>query len=268
MSSAVLAAPRVDIMAAAAALPPLLPTPPRSKMLPLLPTPCLIILPASFATSASNPKPGRADAVERWDAHKKPTGAAASSSRSTGGSPCRADSVKRWDAHKKPAGSATPPSPSRSSSVSSSRAASCERKEPGRKPGRADACERWDINKIKNQSNLTSPPSNERWGINKTKSPSSRTPPPSSEQLDSNKRPASRGSSAERWDINKKPRSQDDVLGYSTNKTASRDRHLIISKLQPVATMTVKTKPLFSGPAFSSSPEPGMLPMPTFLMAR
>uniref|UniRef100_I1PTH9 Uncharacterized protein n=1 Tax=Oryza glaberrima TaxID=4538 RepID=I1PTH9_ORYGL len=53
-------------------LPALLLTPPRSQMLPLLPTPCLIILHASFrAWPASDPKPGRADAVERWDADKK-----------------------------------------------------------------------------------------------------------------------------------------------------------------------------------------------------
>uniref|UniRef100_A0A0E0EM31 Uncharacterized protein n=1 Tax=Oryza meridionalis TaxID=40149 RepID=A0A0E0EM31_9ORYZ len=68
-------------------LPALLPTPPRSQMLPLLPTPCLIILPTSFRVPpASDPKAGRANAVERWDARKKAGGSAASLSSSSSGS--------------------------------------------------------------------------------------------------------------------------------------------------------------------------------------
>ncbi|XP_006663221.1 uncharacterized protein LOC102710345 [Oryza brachyantha] len=227
----------------AAALPPLLPTPPRSKMLPLLPTPCLIILPASFATEASKaPKPSRADAVDRWDAHKKLSGSA----------------------------TPTPRAPSRSINLSPNRAASCGSKElgssapsssstcSGGKPGRADTCERWDTNKA-NQSNRP-PASSERWDINKIKNPSSRTPSLSSERLDSstNKRPtASRGSSSpERWDINKKHRSQDNAataLGPASDG--------------PQLT-TVKPHPQFAGATFSTSPAPSMLPMPTFLLAR
>ena len=55
---------RAMAKAAASLLPGLLPTPQMK--------PCLIILPASFA-SKPNPMPGRADSVERWewDAHKK-----------------------------------------------------------------------------------------------------------------------------------------------------------------------------------------------------
>ncbi|EAY79991.1 hypothetical protein OsI_35161 [Oryza sativa Indica Group] len=219
-----------------AALPALLPTPPRSKMLPLLPTPCLVILPANFATSvASNaPKPGRADAADRWDAHKKPTSSSSSSSSSTG---------------------------------SASRAAACERKEPGSpassssssggKPGRADSCERWDTNKAKNQiissgrlTPASSSSTNARWDMNKVKN----TAPPSN----SNKRPVSRGSaSAERWDISKKHRSQD---AAAAALGSASDRKL--------TTVAKPQQPLFSGPAFLTSPEPSMLPMPTFLMAR
>uniref|UniRef100_A0A0E0MCL5 Uncharacterized protein n=1 Tax=Oryza punctata TaxID=4537 RepID=A0A0E0MCL5_ORYPU len=238
-SAVVAAAPRVAAMVAGTALPALLPTPPRSKMLPLLPTPCLIILPANFATAVASkaPKSGRADAVDRWDAHKKPAGSS--------------------------------PPPSRPSSVSASRAAASERKEPGSpasscsssssssggKPGRAYSCERWDTNKIKNQSSSCHTPasSNARWDINKIKNT---TPPSISERRsDSSKRPVSRGSSAERWDINKKHRSQDDeaaALGSASDRK-----------------LTTVKQPLFSGPAFLiSSPEPSMLPMPTFLMAR
>ncbi|CAM0874864.1 unnamed protein product [Alopecurus aequalis] len=106
---------RAMAKAAAALLPGLLPTPSRSTV-----APCLIILPSSFV---SKPKPGRADSVERWDAHKKPTSPASSSSSSTSSSslssqgsssrlcekwdssskrpPSRASSTDRWDAQKK-----------------------------------------------------------------------------------------------------------------------------------------------------------------------
>ncbi|XBI86251.1 hypothetical protein VPH35_094248 [Triticum aestivum] len=116
---------RAMAKAAASLLPGLLPTPPTK--------PCLIILPASFA---SNPKPGRADSVERWDAHKKhkkpspasscssssspfsgssrASSSSSSSSRPSSTSPggrwdsnkrlphSRTTSADRWDTHKKP----------------------------------------------------------------------------------------------------------------------------------------------------------------------
>jgi hypothetical protein len=56
------------------------------------------------------PKPGRADSVERWDAHKKAASRASSSSSSSSGtsplvsSTCtisHASSAERWDVHKK-----------------------------------------------------------------------------------------------------------------------------------------------------------------------
>ncbi|KAF2929744.1 hypothetical protein DAI22_05g080001 [Oryza sativa Japonica Group] len=79
-------------------LPALLLTPPRSQMLPLLPTPCLIILHASFRVwPASDPKPGRADAVERWDADKK-----AGTRTSATPTHANAEAVQRWDSNKRP----------------------------------------------------------------------------------------------------------------------------------------------------------------------
>jgi hypothetical protein len=70
---------RVHLKVAHAALPALLPTPPKWKMLPLLPTPCLAaILPKPLA------KPSQADSDERWDARKTKSATSASSSpRST-----------------------------------------------------------------------------------------------------------------------------------------------------------------------------------------
>jgi hypothetical protein len=48
------------------------------------------------------PKPGRADSVERWDAHKKAESPASSSSSSSGKwTISRASSAERWDVHKK-----------------------------------------------------------------------------------------------------------------------------------------------------------------------
>jgi amidophosphoribosyltransferase len=224
-------------------------------MLPLLPTPCLIILPASFrAPPVSDPKPGRADAVERWDARKKAGGSAASSSSSSSGSaiPCRADACERWDAHKnkKAGGSAA-------SSSTSSRAS-------GGSPGRADSCERWDAHKTPG-----SPASS-------TGSNGSACRSDSVERWDSSKRSLSRASSAERWDINKKPRPEEDYAlcsgkSNSTSRTMKTTTSAqIISK--PHTEPVVKPPPAllpFAGPAaYFSAPDPSMLPMPTFLLAR
>ncbi|XBH74610.1 hypothetical protein VPH35_101524 [Triticum aestivum] len=111
--------------AAASLLPGLLPTPPTKS--------CLIILPASFA---SNPKPGRADSVERWDAHKnekKPKSPASPCSSSS--SPDRASSCKHWDINKQISVSSCT-----SSSSSSSRRSRTS-------TGEASPCGRWDSNK-------------------------------------------------------------------------------------------------------------------------
>ncbi|CAD6228834.1 unnamed protein product [Miscanthus lutarioriparius] len=152
---------RVHLAMAHAALPALLPTPPKWKMLPLLPTPPCVaaVLPKPFA------KPSRADSDERWDARKmtKPASAEPSASSSSGphstdsarssaghGSPRknatspppkpgRADSVERWDAHKKAASPASSSSSGTSSLVSSSNS-----KWP---ISRATSAERWDVHK-------------------------------------------------------------------------------------------------------------------------
>ncbi|KAJ1264776.1 hypothetical protein BS78_08G027400 [Paspalum vaginatum] len=112
---------RVHLAMAHAALPALLPTPPKWKMM----MPLLTTTPRSAILPKSPPKkPGRADSDERWDARKiKPASPASSSSGKSGASshetpdtrkigktpsskPGRADSVERWDAHKKPANAA------------------------------------------------------------------------------------------------------------------------------------------------------------------
>ncbi|KAM0900134.1 hypothetical protein ACQ4PT_020842 [Festuca glaucescens] len=112
--------------AAAALLPGLLPTPVRSTVAP---SPCIIILPSSFA-SKPKPKPGRADSVERWDAHKKPRSPASSCGSS---SPGRGSSCERWDITKKKIPSTCSTS---TSSSSSSRGSSS-----------STSCERWDKHK-------------------------------------------------------------------------------------------------------------------------
>ncbi|KQJ91784.1 hypothetical protein BRADI_4g39736v3 [Brachypodium distachyon] len=109
--------------AAAALLPGLLPTPPMST-----PSPCIIILPA--ASNPKFPKPGRADAVERWDAHKNRPRSPASSCGST--SPGRADSCERWDMNK-------------IKKQNPSNMISGERYK--RPPSRASSAERWDAHK-------------------------------------------------------------------------------------------------------------------------
>ncbi|CAM0874759.1 unnamed protein product [Alopecurus aequalis] len=128
---------RAMAKAAAALLPGLLPTPPRSTV-----APCLIILPSSFA---SKPKPGRADAVDRWDAHKKPRSPASSCGSS---SPGRASSGERWDINKKISRSNN--SSTRSSSSLSQGSNSTLRDKWGsskRPPSRASSTDRWDTQK-------------------------------------------------------------------------------------------------------------------------
>ncbi|KAJ1264786.1 hypothetical protein BS78_08G028300 [Paspalum vaginatum] len=114
---------RVHLAMAHAALPALLPTPPKWKMIApqLTPPPCVALL------------------LPKWDARKiKPSASPASSSSSAGEStassckirkrpsckPGRADAVDRWDAHKKPANAAgTLPDQHSSNRASMSRAA-------------------------------------------------------------------------------------------------------------------------------------------------
>ncbi|CAD6231204.1 unnamed protein product [Miscanthus lutarioriparius] len=144
---------RVHLAMTHAALPALLPTPPKWKMLPLLPTPCPCVVAAILGLPKPLAKPSRADSDERWDAHKtKPASIESSASssprsadsvRSSGKNatspppkPGRADSVDRWDAHKKAASPASSSSSSTSPLVSSTCTISC-----------ASSAERWDVHK-------------------------------------------------------------------------------------------------------------------------
>ncbi|CAD6238242.1 unnamed protein product [Miscanthus lutarioriparius] len=150
---------RVHLAMAQAALPALLPTPPKWKMMPLLPTPCVATI---LGLPKPLGKPSRADSDERWDTRKtKPArieSSAASSPRSADDSvrssagrgssrknatspppkPGRADSVERWDAHKKAASPASSSSSGTSPLISSTCTIS-----------RASSAERWDVHKHK-----------------------------------------------------------------------------------------------------------------------
>ncbi|KAL6906092.1 hypothetical protein ACP4OV_003693 [Aristida adscensionis] len=148
---------RVHLAMAHAALPVLLSTPPMCKMMPpLLPPPCVIILPAK---SPSKPKPSRADADERWDAHKtaKPSSPSSSSLSAKRSGPGRASSCDRWDWD-----SAKMSTISASSSTSSH-----QRRDNGVGGGpasRAPLAERWDSNKRRPVSRASSA---ERWDAHK-----------------------------------------------------------------------------------------------------
>ena len=159
--------------AAASLLPGLLPTPPTK--------PCLIILPASFA---SKTKPGRADSVERWDAHKKDKkpGSPASSCSSSS-SPGRASSCERWDINKQFSGS----SRTSSSSSSSSRPSSTS-------PGG-----RWDSNKRLPPSRATTA---DRW--------------------DTHKKPCPAQAAAESWTSDKQDHKEDDTTAMVLKPTSPR----------------------------------------------
>jgi amidophosphoribosyltransferase len=206
---------------------PILPTPPRSNMLPLLPTPSVVAALVALSTM-----PGRADFVQRWDAIKKyknPCSSTSSSSES-GGSPSSADTVDRWDAdrnHKKP-------SPASSSSSDS-----------GGSPGRANSIERWDIKKLK--------------------TPSRTSPDLRRLQDGSNKRPPSRASSAERWDFHKKHRPEEMEYLPQTVETAT-ESFATTTTAASHKEMDMMQQFAFAGPNFYASPDPIMLPMPSFFL--
>ncbi|GJN28286.1 hypothetical protein PR202_gb16393 [Eleusine coracana subsp. coracana] len=216
-----------------AALPGLLPTPPELKtMVPLLPTPppcaaAIIIVPKQ---SPPNNKPGRADAVDRWDAGKndvfdkspaKPIG--------------RADSEERWDARKITAMAISVPAASSSSSSGSS--GGCQSSSDRKKSSSASSsCARWDSNKKKTAS----------------------------------KRPVSRGSSlssAERWDAHKKPRAP--LANDGESSTGSNDM-MEVDDAKPKQLMTgLYAAPGFlAGPEPSMLPTPSFqLVLPRFVSA-
>jgi hypothetical protein len=83
----------------------------------------------------------------------------------------------------------------------------------------------------------------------------------------SNKRTPSRTSSADRWDIHKKPRSaQADAESRTSEQEEPEinDEESEITDEQQEEDETI----VFSGSNFFASPEPSMLPMPTFFHSR
>ena len=204
--------------AAASLLPGLLPTPPTK--------PCLIILPASFA-SKPKPKPGRADSVERWDAHKKdkkPRSPASSCSSSS--SPGRASSCERWDINKQlSSGSRT----SSSSSLSSQRSSTSS--------GGATPCGRWDSNK---------------------RLPPSRTS--SADRWDTHKKPSPAQAAAESWTSDKQDHKEDDTTAMVLKPTSPR-----IGPMFSGPSFLASPDPsMLPMPTFFRSRNPGVLPVQAF----
>jgi len=158
---------RVHLKVAHAALPALLPTPPKWKMLPLLPTPCV----AAILPKPAPDKPSRDDSDERWDAHKAKPACLASSASSSSSGPRSADSVRSSAAgHESPCKNASwPPA----------------------KPGRADSAERWDAHKK---------------AVSPASSSSSSSSSATSSLASSTECPICSASSADRWDLHKKRR--------------------------------------------------------------
>jgi hypothetical protein len=232
---------RVHLAVEHAALPALLPTPPKSKMLPLLPTSCVCV-----AAIPSLPMPpSRADSDEPWDAHKaKPR------------PPCIASSASPWRRR-----SPLPATVSSSAARASSSDVSDPRKNatsPPPKPGRADSVERWDAHK-----NATSPPlkpgradSVERWDAHKKAAPA--IPGTSSSS-------SGTSSCTERWDVHKKRCLPQAVLldDGESNRTGSND------DIDMEEEILWKPRAMYAGLGFvAATPEPSMLPVPTAFLCR
>jgi hypothetical protein len=233
---------RVHLAMAHAAMPGLLPTPPQCTMLPLLPTPPCAAAAVILPDQSSPNNPGRADAVDRWDACKTTL------IKSPPKPACRADAAVRWDARKITAKSSSgqPSSPG-----------------DNKKSSSASSCDRWDINK-KIPTSFSSTCS--------YSSPTSRAAATWSpvKKWERTKRPMSRGSSSdERWDAHKKAHrppqgdghddgdSEDDVQ----SSTGSNDVEVDDEPQQ-------KQMGLYAAPSHLavSPPEPSLLPVPAFLV--
>ncbi|CAL4995390.1 unnamed protein product [Urochloa decumbens] len=219
---------RVHLVMAHAALPGLLPTPPRCAMSPLLPLPAppcaIVVLPNN-----SPPRPSRADAAARWDAHKtKPAGSPASSSSSSG-------SQRSLDSKKKIV--------TRTSSAASS--------------SRADSDERWDAHKTR----ASWPASSSLASSNKTKTchgsrrlNGGRVSPSTAERWDAHKNGRCSPSADEL-----------DVLDDGVSSTGSNDVELLEKAAQPPP-LPLQRRVFYSGPGFITPPEPSMLPKPSFMI--
>ncbi|RLM69690.1 hypothetical protein C2845_PM17G02000 [Panicum miliaceum] len=230
---------RVHLAVAHASLPGLLPTPPRCMLLPLLPAPrCAIILPNS---SPARP-PSRADAAERWDAHKIKQGGGSQAGHcsldSKSSNPGRASSSENWvRSNKKSVGAGAATSSSSNSNSSSN--------------GRTDSEERWDARK-----KPASP------ACSSSSSSASRNKRCGSSKRPNHSRPSS--SSAERWDAHKNdPRAlQANKIDDGESSTGSNDMEFD-NPAQPPPPPT-QQRAFYAGPGFIKSPEPCMLPMPSF----
>nr|TKV99320.1 hypothetical protein SEVIR_8G035000v2 [Setaria viridis] len=238
---------RVHLAMAHAALPGLLPSPPKRMMLPLLPAPpcTAIILPCSPPS-----RPSRADAVERWDAHKikiKQGGGSPASPPPPSAGQCSLNSIsgpggtslsEKWVSKKKSAGAGAATSSSSSSSSSSSN-------------GRADSEERWDAHK---RPASPAASSSSATSSNRTKTRQISRRPNGGRALSP--------SSADRWDANKKPRAPPAAaeLDDGESSTGSNDMELVVDK--------AARRAFYAGPGFIRSPEPSMLPKPSFLRIR
>uniref|UniRef100_A0A3B6UCS5 Uncharacterized protein n=1 Tax=Triticum aestivum TaxID=4565 RepID=A0A3B6UCS5_WHEAT len=218
---------------AGALLPPLLPTPPRSEMLPIFPTPpkskMLPLLPTPHGvvlTMLVSAMHGRADFVQRWDWNK--TGKKPCSSICSSSSSSGSESTGRADSVDRWDSDKKYRKPR--TTVSSSSSSSSSSYSAG-SPGRADSVERWDSKKLASSCSASQPTCRGRHDGNTKRLPS---PGPG------------RASSAERWDLHKKPRPE----------------HMP----QTNATATAPQKAVFAGPCFYASPDPSMLPMPSFFL--
>ena len=126
-------------------------------------------------------------------------------------------------------------------------------------PGRASSCECWDINKQFSGSSRTSSSSSS------SSRPSSTSP---GGRWDSNKRlPPSRATTADRWDTHKKPcPAQATAVSWMGDKEDQEDDDTTAMVLKPTAPPHIG--PMFSCLSFLASPDPSMLPMPTFFFSR
>ncbi|CAN6380600.1 unnamed protein product [Urochloa humidicola] len=230
---------RVHLAMAHAALPGLLPSPPKCAMLPLLPAPpcaATTILP----NNSSPPRPSRADAAGRWDAHKtKPAGGSPAPPPPSDGVPGRSSSCEKWVSssnNKKIAGAGAAASSSSSNSS-----------------GGADSDERWDANK--KPASAASCSSSSSSASRNTGRGSSR-----SKRRRATSRAAS-SSSGERWDAHKNGRRApriDEFVDDGGSSAGSDDVEL--------DKQAARTRALYAGPGFMASPEPSMLPMPSFMV--
>ncbi|CAO2140901.1 unnamed protein product [Urochloa humidicola] len=218
---------RVHLAMAHAALPGLLPSPPKFPMLPLLlALPCAAVI---LPNNSSPPRPSsRAEATERWDAHKTKSGGGTPAPPSAS-SPGSASSCEKWVSNNKK---------SAATSSSSSRSGS----------SRADSEERWDANK-----KPASAASSSAASRNKGRSSSSKRRP--------NNR-ASSSAAAGRWDAQKNGRRRAPRAGElgddGGSSTGSNDVEEEMAAALPRA--------FYAGPGFVASPAPSMLPMPSFMV--